>query len=177
MTGNSILSSTKGRQGLITFTVLLLAWIVGFSVRLFSVIRFESVIHEFDPWFNYRATKQMVESSFKSFYNWFDSTAWYPLGRIVGGTVYPGLMITSGLFHYIANILNFPIHIREVCVFLAPVFSGMTAVATYLFTKEIWNEGAGLFAACFIAIGKFCSFLLPCFSTGLHKPIIGGELR
>lgn len=31
--------------------------------------------------------------------------------------------------------------------------SGLTALATYLLTKEIWNSGAGLFAACFIAIG------------------------
>ncbi|CAH8540081.1 unnamed protein product [Schistosoma turkestanicum] len=144
--------STKGGTGLVTFCVLLLAWIVGFSIRLFSVIRFESVIHEFDPWFNYRATKQMVETNFQNFYNWFDSTAWYPLGRIVGGTVYPGLMITSGFIHYMCHLLSFPVHIREVCVFLAPVFSGMTAIATYFFTKEIWNEGAGLFAACFIAI-------------------------
>ncbi|KAH8874286.1 Dolichyl-diphosphooligosaccharide--protein glycosyltransferase subunit STT3B [Schistosoma japonicum] len=144
--------STRGRMGLVTFSILLLAWIVGFSIRLFSVIRFESVIHEFDPWFNYRATKQMVDNNFKSFYNWFDNTAWYPLGRIVGGTVYPGLMITSGFIHYICHLLSLPVHIREVCVFLAPIFSGMTAIATYFFTKEIWNEGAGLFAACFIAI-------------------------
>jgi len=32
--------------------------------------------------------------------------------------------------------------------------SGMTAIATYLLTKEIWNSGAGLFAACFIAVGQ-----------------------
>ena len=28
---------------------------------MFSVLRFESVIHEFDPWFNFRATKYLVE--------------------------------------------------------------------------------------------------------------------
>ena len=38
----------------------------------------------------------MVDNNFYDFLNWFDVTAWYPLGRIVGGTVYPGLMITSG---------------------------------------------------------------------------------
>ncbi|CAL8103791.1 unnamed protein product [Calicophoron daubneyi] len=144
--------TSGGWCGLVIFSTLLLAWIVGFCIRLFSVIRFESVIHEFDPWFNYRATKQMVENSFASFYNWFDSTAWYPLGRIVGGTVYPGLMITSGFLHYVSHFFNIPVHIREVCVFLAPIFSGMTAVTTYYFTKEIWNKGAGLFAACFIAV-------------------------
>jgi asparagine N-glycosylation enzyme membrane subunit Stt3 len=61
-------------------------WLVAFSSRLFSVIRFESIIHEFDPWFNFRATKQLVNNGFYEFLNWFDETAWYPLGRVVGGT-------------------------------------------------------------------------------------------
>ena len=129
--------------------------------------------------------------------------------------VYPGLMVTSGFLHYILNSINMTIHIRDVCVFLAPIFrsvanpygsgylplcdqfqkgvdiplsvqfhfvlrlwiylslhacmhvhtiliivpcprssSGLTAIAAYLFTQEIWNQGAGLLAACFIAIGK-----------------------
>jgi len=67
--------------------------------------------------------------------------------------VYPGLMITSGAIHYVLSVLNIPVHIRDVCVFLAPIFSGLTALATYFLTKELWNEGAGLFAACFISIG------------------------
>ena len=29
----------------------------------------------------------MVENGFYKFLNWFDDRAWYPLGRIVGGTV------------------------------------------------------------------------------------------
>ena len=35
----------------------------------------------------------MVQHGFYDFLNWFDERAWYPLGRIVGGTVYPGQMI------------------------------------------------------------------------------------
>lgn len=94
----------------------------------------------------------MVYNGFYNFLNWFDQRAWYPLGRIVGGTVYPGLMITSGGIHWVLHALHIPLHIRDICVFLAPIFSGLTALATYLFTKEIWTPGAGLFAACFIAI-------------------------
>lgn len=37
-------------NSLIVFVVLLLAWVAGFASRLFAVIRFESIIHEFDPW-------------------------------------------------------------------------------------------------------------------------------
>ncbi|KAJ7363140.1 Dolichyl-diphosphooligosaccharide--protein glycosyltransferase subunit stt3b [Desmophyllum pertusum] len=145
-------TQTIGWQSLLTFTILSLAWLVGFASRLFAVIRFESIIHEFDPWFNYRATHHLVSHGFYNFLNWFDERAWYPLGRIVGGTVYPGLMLTSASVHWILNTLNITVHIRDVCVFLAPMFSGLTAIATYLLTKELWNDRAGLFAACFIAI-------------------------
>merc|ERR1719462_427125 len=146
------LLNPAGAKSLIVFTVLALAWLAGFSSRLFAVIRFESIIHEFDPWFNYRSTAYMVKHGFYDFLNWFDERAWYPLGRIVGGTVYPGLMITSGSIHYVLSLLNIPVHIRDICVFLAPLFSGLTAISTYFLTKELWSQGAGLFAACFIAI-------------------------
>ncbi|XP_031565858.1 dolichyl-diphosphooligosaccharide--protein glycosyltransferase subunit STT3B-like isoform X2 [Actinia tenebrosa] len=149
---NEVKSQAIGWQSLLTFTVLFLAWLGGFASRLFAVIRFESIIHEFDPWFNYRATHHLANSGFYNFLNWFDERAWYPLGRIVGGTVYPGLMVTSASIHAILNALNITVHIRDVCVFLAPVFSGLTAIATYMLTKELWNDRAGLLAACFIAI-------------------------
>jgi hypothetical protein len=51
---SSLLSPT-GLTSLISFVVLTCAYISGFMSRLFSVIRFESIIHEFDPWFNYRS--------------------------------------------------------------------------------------------------------------------------
>lgn len=39
-----------GTQSLLVVMILVLACIVSFSSRLFAVIRFESIIHEFDPW-------------------------------------------------------------------------------------------------------------------------------
>ena len=186
--GGSGLLNPAGSKSLIVFVVLALAWIAGFSSRLFAVIRFESIIHEFDPWyvllthevgvvitiftfclsvrpstsritrafrdpycprgsllthlfcsfgvifsgsydldisvfrFNYRSTAYMVKHGFYDFLNWFDERAWYPLGRIVGGTVYPGLMVTSGSIHYVLSQLNIPTNIRDICVFLAPLF-------------------------------------------------------
>lgn len=147
--------STQTDLPLLRYAIIALAWLAGFLSRLFAVIRFESIIHEFDPWFNYRATHYMTEHGWYDFLNWFDERAWYPLGRIVGGTTFPGLMIVSGTIHYVLQSLNISVHIRDICVFLAPIFSGLTAISTYLLTKELWNESAGLFAACFVAIGKF----------------------
>ena len=74
---------------------LLLICIMAFSVRLFSVVKYESVIHEFDPYFNYRVTTFLTKEGFYNLWNWFDDRTWYPLGRVVGGTVYPVSPITS----------------------------------------------------------------------------------
>ena len=42
--------------------------------------------------------------------------------------------------------------IRNICVLLAPGFSALTAWSTYMFTKEMKDESAGLLAAIFIGI-------------------------
>ncbi|KAG7812390.1 hypothetical protein KL921_001622 [Ogataea angusta] len=107
------------------------------SSRLFSVIRFESIIHEFDPWFNFRATKHLVNTSFYEFLNWFDDKTWYPLGRVTGGTLYPGLMVTSSVIYHILKFVGLPVDIRNICVLLAPAFSSITSVAMYLLTLEV----------------------------------------
>lgn len=132
--------------------ILSIAVILSFSTRLFSVLRFESVIHEFDPYFNFRTTKFLTEEGFYQFHNWFDDQVWYPLGRIVGGTIYPGLMLTSALFYHFMHFLHITIEIRNICVFLAPLFSSLTVIVTYFLTKEIKDSGAGLIAAAMIAI-------------------------
>lgn len=134
--------------------VVILISIAGAAIssRLFSVIRFESIIHEFDPWFNFRATKYLVTHNFYDFLNWFDDRTWYPLGRVTGGTLYPGLMVTSGAIWHALRKVGLPIDIRNICVMLAPAFSGVTAYFTYLFTKEIKDSSAGLLAAAFIGI-------------------------
>ena len=95
------------------------------------------MIHEFDPYFNYRTTKYLADEGFYDFHNWFDDRAWYPLGRIIGGTIYPGLMVTSATIYHFLQALNLTIDVRNVCVFLAPLFSSFTTIVTYLLTSEL----------------------------------------
>lgn len=144
--------SFQKQDTLLKMMVLTMAAVLSFSTRLFSVLRFESVIHEFDPYFNYRTTRFLTEEGFYSFHNWFDDRAWYPLGRIIGGTIYPGLMVTSAALYHFLHFLNITIDIRNVCVFLAPLFSSFTTLVTYVLTKELKDGSAGLVAAAMISI-------------------------
>ncbi|KAE8702155.1 Dolichyl-diphosphooligosaccharide--protein glycosyltransferase subunit STT3B [Hibiscus syriacus] len=143
---------TKQQELLIRVSILCLVYILAFITRLFSVLRYESMIHEFDPYFNYRTTLYLTQNGFYDFWNWFDYESWYPLGRIVGGTLYPGLMVTAVLIYRILHFLRFAVHIREVCVLTAPFFASNTTLVAYFFGKEIWDTGAGLVAAILIAI-------------------------
>ncbi|KAJ0681067.1 putative dolichyl-diphosphooligosaccharide--protein glycotransferase [Helianthus annuus] len=137
---------------ILAFFILLLIGVLAFSIRLFSVIKYESVIHEFDPYFNYRVTQFLTKSGVYDFWNWFDDRTWYPLGRVIGGTVYPGLTLTAGTMWKVLQMLNIPLSVETVCVFTAPVFSAFAAWATYLLTKEVKGVGAGLTAAVLLAM-------------------------
>merc|ERR1711936_15757 len=61
-------------------------------------------------------------------------------------------MVTSAAIYHFLQALNLTIDVRNVCVFLAPLFSSFTTVVTYMLTSELHSTGAGLVAASMIAI-------------------------
>ncbi len=62
-------------------------------------------------------------------------------------------MVTSGVIYHILRFLGLPVDIRNICVLLAPGFSGLTAFAMYLLTNEMSSSpSAGLLAAAFMGI-------------------------
>ena len=145
--------SEKCAPGL-RITILILICCIAVGSRQFSVARYESLIHEYDPWFNYRTTEYLLENGYYKFKDWIDFSAWYPIGRITGRTLYPGLMMTAWIMHGLLHgLFLIPIHIREVCVFTAPIFSCLTAFATYGLACEVGGRTeAGLIAALLVSI-------------------------
>ncbi|KAG4940645.1 hypothetical protein AAZX31_16G071800 [Glycine max] len=152
LNGTTTTSIRHAFGNVLAFFILLMIGVLAFSIRLFSVIKYESVIHEFDPYFNYRVTQFLTKNGIYDFWNWFDDRTWYPLGRVIGGTVYPGLTLTAGTLWRILNSINIPLSVETVCVFTAPIFSAFASWATYLLTKEVKGVGAGLTAAVLLAM-------------------------
>jgi dolichyl-diphosphooligosaccharide--protein glycosyltransferase len=50
----------------------------------------------------------MSEHGYEKFSTWFDDKVWHPLGRPVGTTTYPGMMLTSATLHRALNSLGYP---------------------------------------------------------------------
>lgn len=62
-------------------------------------------------------------------------------------------MVTSGIIYHVLRLLSMPVDIRNICVLLAPGFSGLTAFASYLITSEMTTSpSAGLLAAVYMGI-------------------------
>ncbi len=60
------------------------------------------------------------------------------------------VFVSSSWLHVCVKDLCWHVHTRSSIAHSS--YSGLTAIATFLFTREVWNTRAGLFAAGFIAI-------------------------
>jgi len=102
-------------------------------IRMYAVQEYGRVIHEFDPYFNYRATEYLWEHGWINFRNWFDYLVWYPLGRPVGTTIYPGMQVT------VVAIKQFILQdwsINDICVFVPAWFGVAASLAVGWMTYE-----------------------------------------
>lgn len=108
-------------------SLLLLAAHNAYHIRTFAVRIYGNVIHEFDPWFNFRATEYLATHGWRAFFRWFDYKVWYPLGRPVGTTIYPGMQFTSVVIWRLLNEgLGYKMSLNDVCVYV-PIWFGVTA--------------------------------------------------
>ena len=95
-----------------------------YDIRMYAIHTYGYVIHEFDPWFNYRATEYLAERGWYAFFHWFDYMSWYPLGRPVGTTIYPGMQITAVAIWRALGKLGSAISLNDVCC-LVPAWLGV----------------------------------------------------
>jgi len=155
-TANEVQVKGDGRSGIMWWIVRILfvalALVLAFDIRLYAIKEYGLVIHEFDPWFNYRATEYLHEHGLKAFFEWYDYMSWYPLGRPVGTTIYPGMQMTSVAIWHFLEAIGKPMSLNDICCYV-PAWFGVSATAfTGLLTVECsGSRNAGVFAALVMA--------------------------
>ena len=55
--------------------VLAVAAYFAYDIRMYAVREYGRIIHEFDPWFNFRATQYLADNGWHKFAHWFDYMA------------------------------------------------------------------------------------------------------
>ena len=127
-----------------------------YTIRLYAIQEYGLVIHEFDPWFNFRATQYLADNGYDAFFKWFDHMSWYPLGRPVGTTIYPGMQITAVLIWQALNAIggSFAMSLNDVCCYVPAWFgvlaTGFLGMLTYECTD--FNVDAAIAATGIMAI-------------------------
>ncbi|CAJ1453245.1 unnamed protein product [Effrenium voratum] len=165
--------------GLLKVALLAGSCLWAYRIRLLSVQKYGFLIHEFDPWFNQRATKYLAKHGWHAFFRWYDYMSWYPIGRPIGTTIYPGMQILSvwiwrflklfpkttlELPSYLKDLLGpewlkmlpghgklslGPMSVNDVCVMVPAWLASVATVAIFLLTWET-SESSG--AACAAAL-------------------------
>ena len=128
--------------------LLLLACFAAYNIRMHAINTYGLVIHEFDPWFNYRATQYLQEHGATKFFEWYDKKAWYPLGRPVGATIYPGMQFVAVGLHSVLNM-----SLNDICCYIPVWFGVIASLFTGLLAYECTQDAnAGTIAVGVMAI-------------------------
>lgn len=143
-TSSATLQTANSLQ-MILYSIYFLAIFQGFyyavnmayDIRLYAIKEYGRVIHEFDPYFNYRATEYLWANGWHAFSHWFDDMVWYPLGRPVGTTIYPGMQVTSvAIKQYILPDWS----INDICCFVPAWFGSIATMGAAWLAYECTQD-------------------------------------
>ncbi len=149
-----ILRFKMSHSMLLELSLLSLIILIAVVIRLLPM-RWGFYLSEFDPYFQYRIADHMVNNGFLSYNSWIDNMGWYPYGRDVAHTSYPGLGATAGFFYLVTSALGIPISLFQLCVLFPVIVGGaMTCLAIYFLGKDVGGKEVGLLSAFFLALNS-----------------------
>ena len=151
-------------SSLMHISLLLLILFIALMVRLLP-LRWGFHLSEFDPHFQYRLAKHMVDNGFFAWTSWRDYMRWYPNGYPVWGA-YPGLPATAAFFYIIVSALGLspasmftsnPLTVDPLfnfCVIFPAIMGALTCLVMYFLGRDVGGKEVGLFSAFFLALNS-----------------------
>ena len=117
-------------------------------------IRWGPYMDAYDPLFQLRVTEYVVKNGYAAWFTWHDTLSWYPMGRDIATSSYPGVPFSAAFAYQVLHLLGLRVSIYDVCLFF-PVFMGaVTCIVVYFLGKEIGGSAVGLFSAFFMAVSE-----------------------
>ncbi len=146
----SIINNLPKTQ-IIKYLCLLVILALCVLIRLLP-ISWGAYLSEFDPYFQYDATKYVVTNGYTSWFNWNQTMAWYPNGRDIAYSSFPGVPFSGSLFYFGLQALGISVSLIDSCILFPIVLALLTCVVAYIFGKDIAGEKVGILCSLFIAI-------------------------
>jgi dolichyl-diphosphooligosaccharide--protein glycosyltransferase len=132
---------------LLVIAVLVIAFTTAFIMRSFP-IKYGYYLNEFDPYFDYRATKYIVDNGLDAYLKWHDKMSWFPDGRDIPRTSQVGLHMTAA---YLYKIFGGNSSVLDFTILLPVVVGSLTTIVVFALVRSLGGTTAGLFSALLIA--------------------------
>ncbi|MFA9494875.1 MAG: STT3 domain-containing protein [Candidatus Bathyarchaeota archaeon] len=149
---DTILSKFRiSRLQAIEIAVIAIVAVVAALIRILP-LQYGAYLTAFDPLFQFRATEYVVENGYAAWWTWHDDMSWYPMGRNVANSAYPGVPFTAAFIYGIAKVFVSNLTVHDVALYYPVLMAVLTVIAMYFLGKDIAGSSAGIFAAIFMAI-------------------------
>jgi dolichyl-diphosphooligosaccharide---protein glycosyltransferase len=132
---------------LLVIAVLALAFSSALIMRFYPS-KYGYYLNEFDPYFDYRATKFIVDNGLDAYWQWHDTMSWYPEGRDVPGTSQAVLHITAA---YLYQAFGRGMSLLDFTIAFPAVMGALTVIAVFALVRVLGGTSAGMFSALFMA--------------------------
>ena len=130
---------------LLIIAVLGIAFTTAFIMRSYPS-KYGFYLNEFDPYFDYRATKYIVDHGLDAYWKWHDTMSWYPEGRDVPKTSQSGLHIVAAFLYDIFG-RGTGISLLDFTILLPVILGSLTTIIMFALVRTIGGTTAGMFAA------------------------------
>ena len=139
------------RKNILLTTCLAIIVVIAVLLRILPMA-WGFTLSEFDPFFQYEMTEHVVDNGFGSWASWHTYREWYPTGRDIGSTSFPGLPFTGATVYHLARALGLNVSVMDVTIVFPVLAAAITCIVIFFLGKEVEGTGVGLLAALFLAL-------------------------
>src|SRR6476646_1487549 len=132
---------------LLVVVVLVLAFTTAFIMSSYP-IKYGFFLNEFDPYFDYRASKFIVDNGLDAYWKWHDTMSWFPEGRDVPKTSQSGLHIAAAFLY---EAFGRGISLLDFTILLPVILGSLTTIIIFALVRTLSSTTAGLFSALIFA--------------------------
>ncbi len=133
---------------LLIIGILILSFSISLMLRS-QVLDYGHELHEFDPFFNFRATEFLVNNGLLEYLDWHDMLSWYPNGRDISATSQIMLHVTAATTY---QIFAGDIDLYDFTILFPGIVGALTTIIIFALVRVIGGTAAGLLSSLLFAI-------------------------
>jgi len=136
------------RLRLLIIGILVISFSISFVARM-QPADYGFELNEFDPFFNFRATKFIVDNGYVEYFAWHDDKSWYPDGRNVSATSQVMLHITTAALYQSFGMGQ---SLYDFTILFPVIIGSLTTIVIFALVRVLGGTTAGLLASLFFAV-------------------------